>query len=121
MPDLESASVPLTEDFDGRGSTPERSGAQRWCSKDRQSNSHVAASAANGYGRIASGPAAATPSASNGAGSQDAREALERELEQPRRERRIARRLTLAELIEIYLAQHDVQSVTIEKLRYLLR
>ena len=54
------------------------------------------------------------------ASEQDAREALERELEQLRRERRIARRLTLAELVETYLAQHDVQSVTIEKLRYLL-
>src|SRR6266542_387853 len=51
---------------------------------------------------------------------QDAREALERELERLRRERRIARRLTLAELVETYLAQHDVQPVTIEKLRYLL-
>jgi hypothetical protein len=47
---------------------------------------------------------------------QDARDALER----LRRERRIARRLTLAELVETYLAQHDVQPVTIEKLRYLL-
>ena len=47
-------------------------------------------------------------------------EALERELERLRRERRIARRLTLAELVEVYLAQHDVQPVTIEKLRYLL-
>ena len=51
---------------------------------------------------------------------QDAREALERELERLRREARIARRLTLAELVETYLAQHDVQPVTIEKLRYLL-
>src|SRR5918994_628472 len=51
---------------------------------------------------------------------QDAREALERELERLRRERRIARRLTLAELVETYLAQHDVQPVTVEKLRYLL-
>src|ERR671935_183025 len=51
---------------------------------------------------------------------QDARDALERELERLRRERRIARRLTLAELVETYLAQHDVQPVTIEKLRYLL-
>src|SRR5919197_1769788 len=50
----------------------------------------------------------------------DARDALERELERLRRERRIARRLTLAELVEVYLAQHDVQPVTIEKLRYLL-
>lgn len=51
---------------------------------------------------------------------QDARDALERELERLRRERRIARRLTLAELVETYLGQHDVQPVTIEKLRYLL-
>src|SRR6266511_984737 len=51
---------------------------------------------------------------------QDTRDALERELERERRERRIARSLTLAELVETYLAQHDVQPVTIEKLRYLL-
>ena len=53
------------------------------------------------------------------ASEQDARDALERELERLRREQRIARRLTLAELVETYLAQH-VQPVTIEKLRYLL-
>lgn len=39
----------------------------------------------------------------------DACEALERELERVRRERRIPRSLTLAELVESYLAQHDVQ------------
>jgi integrase len=50
----------------------------------------------------------------------DAHDALERELERVRREQRIARRLTLAELVETYLAQHDVQPVTIGKLRYLL-
>ena len=50
----------------------------------------------------------------------DARDALERELERLRREARIARRLALDELVETYLAQHDVQPVTIEKLRYLL-
>src|SRR6266487_4138537 len=54
------------------------------------------------------------------ASEQDARDALERELERVRREARIARRLTLDELVETYLAQHDVQPVTIEKLRYLL-
>ena len=37
----------------------------------------------------------------------DARDALERELERLRREARIARRLTLDELVETYLAQHD--------------
>jgi hypothetical protein len=37
-----------------------------------------------------------------------------------RRERRISRSLTLVELVDTYLAQHDVQPVTIEKLRYLL-
>jgi integrase len=54
------------------------------------------------------------------ASEQDARDALERELEGIRRERRIARRLTLSELVETYLGQHDLQPVTIEKLRYLL-
>ena len=54
------------------------------------------------------------------ASEQDARDALERELERLRRERRISRSLTLAELVETYLAQHDVQPVTIEKLRWLL-
>src|SRR5713101_6003704 len=51
---------------------------------------------------------------------QDARDALERELERIRRERRITRRLTLSQLVETYLDQHDVQPVTIEKLRWLL-
>jgi integrase len=50
----------------------------------------------------------------------DAAEALERELERLRRERRVARSLTLAELVEAYLEQHDVEPVTIEKLRWLL-
>jgi integrase len=54
------------------------------------------------------------------ASEQDARDALERELEPLRRERRITRRLTLSELVDTYLDQHDVQPVTIEKLRYLL-
>jgi hypothetical protein len=51
---------------------------------------------------------------------EDARAALGRELERLRREQRIAGTLTLAELVETYLGQHDVQPVTIEKLRYLL-
>ncbi len=50
----------------------------------------------------------------------DAAAALERELDRLRRERRIPRSLTLSELVETYLAQHDVQPVTIEKLRWLL-
>jgi integrase len=50
----------------------------------------------------------------------DAANALERELERVRRERRVSRSLTLAELVEAYLAQHDVEPVTIEKLRWLL-
>jgi integrase len=54
------------------------------------------------------------------ASEQDAAGALERELERLRRERRVARSLTLAELVETYLAQHDVDPVTIEKLRWLL-
>lgn len=50
----------------------------------------------------------------------DAREALERALERLRREHGAARSLTLAELVEEYLAQHDVQAGTIAKLRWLL-
>jgi integrase len=55
------------------------------------------------------------------ASERDAEEALERELERLRRERRVSRSLTVAELVDIYLAQHDVEPVTIEKLRWLLR
>jgi len=51
---------------------------------------------------------------------QDAAAALERELERLRREQRVPRSLRLSELVELYLAQHDVQPVTIVKLRYLL-
>jgi integrase len=54
------------------------------------------------------------------ASERDAAEALERELERLRRERRVARSLTLAELVEVYLGQHDVEPVTIDKLRWLL-
>jgi integrase len=50
----------------------------------------------------------------------DAAEALERELERLRRERRVASSLTIGELVEAYLAQHDVDAVTIQKLRWLL-
>jgi hypothetical protein len=50
----------------------------------------------------------------------DAAEALQRELERLRRQRRVSSSLTLAELVEVYLAQHDVEPVTIEKLRWLL-
>lgn len=54
------------------------------------------------------------------ASERDAAEALERELERLRRERRVSRSLTVSELLEAYLAQHDVERVTIEKLRWLL-
>jgi hypothetical protein len=54
------------------------------------------------------------------ASERDAAEALEHELERQRRERRVSRSMTLAELVEAYLAQHDVEPVTIEKLRWLL-
>src|SRR6266540_4042626 len=50
----------------------------------------------------------------------DAANALELELERLRRERRVSRSLTVTELVEVYLAQHDVEPVTIEKLRWLL-
>jgi integrase len=54
------------------------------------------------------------------ASERDAAEALDRELERLRRERRTASSLTLVELVDVYLAQHDVEPVTIEKLRWLL-
>jgi integrase len=54
------------------------------------------------------------------ASEEDAVAALERELERIRRERRVSRSLTLAELVDVYLAQHDVQPVTTAKLRWLL-
>jgi hypothetical protein len=54
------------------------------------------------------------------ASEHDAAEALERDLERLRRERRVSRSLTGAELVEVYSAQHDVEPVTIEKLRWLL-
>jgi integrase len=54
------------------------------------------------------------------ASERDAAQALERELERLRRERGVSRSLTLAELVKAYLAQHDVEPVTIEKLRWLL-
>jgi hypothetical protein len=54
------------------------------------------------------------------ASDHDATDALERALDRVRREQRIPRSLTFAELVEVYLAQHDVQPVTIEKLRWLL-
>src|SRR6266498_3865153 len=54
------------------------------------------------------------------ASERDASEALERELERLRRERRVSGSLTLAELVEVYLVQHDVEPVTTEKLRWLL-
>lgn len=50
----------------------------------------------------------------------DATEALERALEQLRRANGKASALTLAQLVDEYLAQHDAQPETIEKLRWLL-
>ena len=63
-------------------------------------------------------------SASSAAASpreRDAAEALERALERLRREQRRRRaRRRCAELVEVYLAQHDAQPETTEKLRWLL-
>jgi integrase len=49
-----------------------------------------------------------------------AAEALERALEQLRREQGLTEAPTLAELVEVYLAQHDGEPETTEKLRWLL-
>ena len=51
---------------------------------------------------------------------EDAAEALARALERLRRSNGTAAALTLAELVDEYLAQHDAQPETIEKLRWLL-
>jgi hypothetical protein len=50
----------------------------------------------------------------------DAGEALERALERLRRANGMACTLTLALLVDEYLAQHDAQPETVEKLRWLL-
>jgi integrase len=49
-----------------------------------------------------------------------ARTALEQALERMRRENGVANSLTLSELVDAYLAQHDAEQVTIDKLRHLL-
>jgi integrase len=51
---------------------------------------------------------------------QDAADALERALETLRRRKGVPRSLTLSELVDEYLAQHDAAAVTVEKLRWLL-
>jgi integrase len=50
----------------------------------------------------------------------DAQAALERALERHRRGRGVGRRLTLAEFVDEYLAQHEVSPVTLTKLHFLL-
>jgi integrase len=54
------------------------------------------------------------------ASEHDARAALDRALEKLRWTDRTAPMLTLAELVDRYLAQHEVSPVTLEKLRWLL-
>src|SRR5207244_7462992 len=54
------------------------------------------------------------------ASERDASEALDRALERVRRERGCGSALTLAELVDEYLAQHDGEPETIEKLGWLL-
>src|SRR6266542_3864467 len=54
------------------------------------------------------------------ASERDASEALERALERVRRERGCGTAMTLAELVDEYLAQHGGERETIEKLRWLL-
>jgi integrase len=55
------------------------------------------------------------------ASEQAAAEALERELEQLRRERGLVEPPTLAEFVEVYLAQHEGEPETTAKLRWLLQ
>jgi integrase len=51
---------------------------------------------------------------------QAATEALERALERLRRERGLVEAPTLRELVDVYLAQHDAETETVDKLRWLL-
>jgi hypothetical protein len=51
---------------------------------------------------------------------QAATEALERALEQLRREQGLVEAPTLSELVDVYLAQHDGEPETVAKLRWLL-
>jgi len=51
---------------------------------------------------------------------QAATDALERALERLRREQGLAETPTLSELVDMYLAQHDVEPETLEKLEWLL-
>jgi hypothetical protein len=55
------------------------------------------------------------------ASERDASEALERALDRVRRERGCGTALTLAELVDEYLAQHDGEPETVEKLGCCLR
>ena len=54
------------------------------------------------------------------ASERDAAEALERALEHLRRQKGVGSTLTLKEHVEEYLAQHDAEPETIEKLGWLL-
>ena len=54
------------------------------------------------------------------ASERDAADALERKLERIRRETGLGSSLTLEELVEEYLAQHDAEPETIDKLHWLL-
>ena len=49
-----------------------------------------------------------------------AEQALDRALERARQEQGLAQTPTLSELVEIYLAQHDTEPETVDKLRWLL-
>jgi DNA-binding XRE family transcriptional regulator len=74
-------------------------------------------------GPTAIGLGAAAPNVSSAAGfgpSAKAREALERALESVRRDKGVASSLTLSKLVAEYLAQHEADKRTIEKLRWLL-
>ena len=51
---------------------------------------------------------------------QAAAEALERALDRLRQEQGLADGMTLSDLVEAYLAEHDAEPETIEKLRWLL-
>src|SRR6266511_3317523 len=96
-------------------------GGRPWPRKVRCSSSRERTAKASRSGPIATDSQAAARDAYSGADSHSSsmRRQHSSASSRLRRERRIPRSLTLSELVETYLAQHDVQPVTIEKLRWL--
>jgi integrase len=80
----------------------------------------VDGSAVGAYRYRTNGPGSRRLQRGGFSSERDAAEALERALEHLRRQKGVGSTLTLKQLVEEYLAQHDVEPETIDKLRWLL-